>query len=123
MQYPLKLRSKWKVRQRYYKFQSQNAQIFGYVYQSTNGPNHGPVWKIKSFFLGEICTVILWQDSYGKGNFRKFYWNSVGKKFLNWECSFVNRARGLFLSVYVDDIKLSGKTEHKTDIEKSHERR
>ena len=34
------------------------------------------------------------------------------EKFLNWECLFVNRARGLFLSVYVDDIKLAGKTEN-----------
>ena len=33
-------------------------------------------------------------------------------KFWNWECLFVNRARGLFLSVYVDDIKLAGKTEN-----------
>ena len=28
------------------KIQSQNVQIFGYVYKSTNGPNHGPVWMI-----------------------------------------------------------------------------
>ena len=35
----------------------------------------------------------------------------LGKGF-NWECSSVNRARGLFLSVYVDDIKLAGKTEN-----------
>ena len=26
--------------------------------------------------------VILWQDCYGKGNLRKFCWNTVGKKFL-----------------------------------------
>ena len=29
----------------------------------------------------KICTVILWQDYCGEGNFRKFYWNTVGKKF------------------------------------------
>ena len=34
------------------------------------------------------------------------------EKVLNWECFFVNRARGLFPSVYVDDIKLAGKTEN-----------
>ena len=27
------------------KFQRQNVQIFGYVYQTTKGQNHGPVWK------------------------------------------------------------------------------
>ena len=38
-------------------------------------------------------------------------------KVLNWECLFLNRARVLFLSVYVDDIKLAGKTEkHRTDL-------
>ena len=31
------------------KIQSQNA----------NGVNHGPVWKIQSFLLSGICTVIL----------------------------------------------------------------
>ena len=29
-----------------------------------------------------------------------------------WECLFVHRAKGLFLSVYVDDIKMAGKTEN-----------
>ena len=29
-----------------------------------------------------------------------------------WECLFVNRAKGLFLSVYVDDIKLAGKKQN-----------
>ena len=38
-----------------------------------NGQNHGPVWKTQSFLLNEICTVILWQDYCGKGNFRKSY--------------------------------------------------
>ena len=28
-----------------------------------------------------ICMVILWQDCYGKGNLRKFYWNTVAKSF------------------------------------------
>ena len=62
------------------KFRSQNGQ-FGYVHQNTNGQNHGPVWKIQSFLSKGICTVTLWQDYYGKGNSRKFYWNMVGKKF------------------------------------------
>ena len=31
------------------------------------------------------------------------------EKIPNWECSFVNREKGLFLSVYVDDIKLAGR--------------
>ena len=30
-------------------------------------------------------------------------------KVSNWECFFAHRQKGLFLSVYVDDIKLAGK--------------
>ena len=33
-------------------------------------------------------------------------------KFPNWECLFVHREKGLFLSVYVDDIKLAGKKQN-----------
>ena len=42
------------------------------VHQSTNGRNHGPVWKTRLFLLNGTCTVILWQDYCGKGNLRKF---------------------------------------------------
>ena len=35
----------------------------------------------------------------------KYCWEKVS----NWECLFVHREKGLFLSVYVDDIKLAGK--------------
>ena len=31
------------------------------------------------------------------------------EKIPNWECLFVHREKGLFLSVYVDDMKLAGK--------------
>ena len=50
-------------------------------------------------------TVIFWQDCYGKGNLRKSYGSMAGRKVP----IFVHRAKGLFLSVYVDDIKLAGK--------------
>ena len=33
-------------------------------------------------------------------------------KIPNWECLFVHREKGLFLSVYVDDIKLAGETKY-----------
>ena len=53
--------------------QSRNVQTIGFVYHDTNGPNHGPVWKTQSFLLSGICTVILWQDYYGKDNLRRSY--------------------------------------------------
>ena len=55
------------------KFQNRNVQTFGFAYHDTNDQNHGPVWKIQSFLLKGICTVILWQDYYGKSNLRKSY--------------------------------------------------
>ena len=36
----------------------------------------------------------------------------AGRKFQNCECLFVHREKGLFLSVYVDDIKLAGKKQN-----------
>ena len=74
--------------------------------------NHGPVWMIQSFFLKGICTVILWQDCYGKGNLRRILLKYGWEKIPNWECLFVHREKGLFLSVSVDDIKLAGKKQN-----------
>ena len=34
------------------------------------------------------------------------------EKVSNWECLFVRREKGLFLSVFVDDIKLAGKKQN-----------
>ena len=49
---------------------------------------------------------------FGKGNLRTVLLEHGWEKVLNWKCLFVNRARGLFPPVYVDDIKLAGKTEN-----------
>ena len=72
--------------------------------QSTNGQNHGPVWKIRSFLLSEICAVILWRDYYGSC-LRKFSWNTVGNKFQIGNAYSLTEKNGLFLSEYVDDVK------------------
>ena len=53
--------------------------------------------------------VILWQDCDGKGNLRKILLKYGWEKVSKWECLFVHREIGLFLSVDVDDIKLAGK--------------
>ena len=101
------------MHQRSWKFPSQNAQIFGYVYRSTNGQNHGPVWKTQWSLSKGICTVTLWQDCLlWERQFEKVILKHGWEKVSNWECFFVNRARGLFLSVYVDDIEAAGKTEN-----------
>ena len=56
--------------------------------------------------LSGICTVILWQQ------FEKILLKHGWEKIPNWECLFVHREKGLFLSVYVDDIKLAGKKQN-----------
>ena len=73
---------KWTMLPNYWKFPNRNVETFGFVYQDTNGLNHGPVWKTQSFLLIEIFMVILWQDYYGKGNLRKSSCSTVGRRFL-----------------------------------------
>ena len=35
-----------------------------------------------------------------------------GRRFPSWECLFVHRQKGLFLYVFLDDIKLAGKKQN-----------
>ena len=56
--------------------------------------------------------VILWQDCYGERQFEKILLKHGWEKIPDWECLFVHREKGLFLSVYVDDIKLAGKKQN-----------
>ena len=53
---------------------------------------------------GSSRTKLAWTPS-GKDSSKKFYWDLDGNKVPNWECLFVHRKQGLFLSVDVDDIK------------------
>ena len=55
--------------------------------------------------------VILWQDLWER-QFEKILLKHGWDKIPNWECLFVHRQKGLFLSVYVDDIKLAGKKQN-----------
>ena len=50
---------------------------------------------------------LLWERQFEK-ILLKHGWEKVS----NWECLFVHREKGLFLSVYVDDIKLAGKKQN-----------
>ena len=73
-------------------------------------------WQ-KSWYSMEDPVVPLERNLYGNpwaGLMGKAIWESstrtrLGKVF-NWESLFVNREKGLFLSVYVDDVKLASKT-------------
>ena len=111
-QYLLIPRPKWKMLQNYWKISNRNFQTFGFVYHDTSGQNHGPVWKTQSFLLSGICTVILWQDCYGKSDLSKSYWNTVGRRFPIGNAYSVHREKWLFSSVCVDDMKFAGKKQN-----------
>ena len=66
-----------------------------------------PVVPLERNLYGHPLAGRLWERQ-----FEKVLLEHGWEKVLNWECLFVNRARGLFLSVHVDDIKLAGKTEN-----------
>ena len=71
-----------------------------------NGLHHGPVWKMRNLY-GHPLAGLLWERQ-----FEKVLLKHGWEKNPNWECLFVHREKGLFLSVYVDDIKLAGKKQN-----------
>ena len=70
----------------------------------TNGQNHGPVWKVpcRSSWAKSV------RSSFGRTvmerQFEKILLQHGWEKVSNWECLFVHREKGLFLSVYVVEI-------------------
>ena len=66
-----------------------------------------PVVPLERNLYGHPLAGLLWERQFEK-ILLKYGWEKV----LNRKCFFVNRARGLLLSVHVDDIKLAGTTEN-----------
>ena len=65
-----------------------------------------PVVPLERNLYGHPLAGLLWERQFGK-ILLKYGWEKVS----NWECLFVHREKGLFLSVYVDD-KLAGKKQN-----------
>ena len=63
-----------------------------------------PVVPLERNLYGHPLAGILWERQFEK-ILLKHGWENIP----NWECLFEHREKGLFLSVYVDDIKLAGK--------------
>ena len=63
-----------------------------------------PVVLLERNLYGHPLAGQLWERQFEK-ILLKYGW----KKVSSWECLFVHREKGLFLSVYVDDIKLVGR--------------
>ena len=83
-----------------------------------------PVWRIQSFLLSENLyglplAGVLWERQFEKV-LLKHGWGKVP----NWECSFVNREKGLLFFCVFGRYKTGWKdTEHRPDVENIHERR
>ena len=91
------------------KFQNRNVQTFGFVYHDTKFPKswssiEDPVVSLERNLYGHPLAGLLWERQ-----FEKILLKHGWEKIPNWECLFVHREKGLFLSVHVDDIKLAGK--------------
>ena len=66
-----------------------------------------PVVPLERNLYGHPLGGLIWERQ-----FEKILLKHDWEKFPNWECLFVHREKGLFLSVYVDDIKLAGKKQN-----------
>ena len=66
-----------------------------------------PVVPVERNLYGHHLAGLFWERQFEK-ILLKYGWEKVP----NWECLFVHREKGLFLSVYVDDIKLAGKKQN-----------
>ena len=77
-----------------------------------------PVVPLERNLYGHPLAGLLWERQFEK-NLLKHGWEKIP----NWECLFVHREKGLFLSVYVDDIKLAGKKHNiDPDVESTQQR-
>ena len=65
-----------------------------------------PVVFLEQILYGHPLAGLLWERQ-----FKKILLKHGWEKVPNWECLFVHREKGLFLSVYVDDINLAGMKE------------
>ena len=66
-----------------------------------------PVVPLERNLYGHPLAGLLWERQ-----FEKILLKHGWEKIPNCECLFVHREKGLFLSVYVDDIKLAGKKQN-----------
>ena len=66
-----------------------------------------PLITRETSFGQNVSKLVLWERQ-----FEKILLKHVWEKIPNFECLFVKREKGLFLSVYVDDMKLAGKKQN-----------
>ena len=73
------------------------------------------VVPLKKNLYGHPLARLMWERQY-----EKILLNHGWENIPNWECLFVHREKGFFLSVYVGDIKLAGKKQNLDPMWKLH---
>ena len=95
---------------------AQNSEIRMSRYMDTSsttqmdkimGKVEDPVLPLERNLYGHPLTGLLWERQFEEALF-ELGWEKIP----NWECMFVHRKQGLFLSVYVDDINMAGKKQN-----------
>ena len=115
---------KWSMHPNYWKFPNRNVQTFGFVYQNDKWPKswssmEDPVVPLERHLYGHPLAGLLWERQFEKVMLEHGWEESSKLGML-----IRHQRTGLFLSVYLDDIKLAGKeTEHRPNVENTRERR
>ena len=78
-----------------------------YKWPTSLGKIEEPVVLLERNLYGHPLTGLLWERQFEEA-LLELGWEKIP----NWECMFVHRKQGLFLSVYVDDIKMAGKKQN-----------
>ena len=112
MQYQHTLKLKWKMRRLYEKIPKSECPDIWIRLPRHKWPKSwssmiDPVVPLERNLYAHPLAGLLWERQ-----FEKVLLEHDWEKVPNWECLFVNREKGLFLSVYVDDIKLAGKEQN-----------
>ena len=88
----------------YWKFPNRNVQIWirlpRHNWPKSWSSIEDPVVPLERNLFGHPLAGLLWERQFEK-ILLKYGWEKVS----NWDCLFVHREKGLFLFVYVDDIK------------------
>ena len=110
MQY--QLRSQWKMLTNYLKIPKSECPDFlirppRHTWPKSWSSMEDPVVPLERNLYGHPLAGLLWERQ-----FEKIFLENGWEKIPNWECLSVHREKGLFSSVYVDDIKLAGKKQN-----------
>ena len=101
------------------KFLNRNDQTFGYVFHDTNEQKswaniEDPVVPLERNVYGHPLAGLLWERQFEEAVL-ELGWEKIPEL---WECMFVHRQQGLFLSEYVDDMKIVGRKQYMAPMEK-----